>query len=167
MNIRWVLQTVFLVVSLSATILAIIALKSNHNNDFLASLGFGGTKINWCEKRVARLKFKNLSEIKEVNSKWGVQTQDEHIIINYVEFEKWLAQFCLLKADVAKVENPLQQNLTPLFDVEYIDGEKLTIYRLGEDKFQIKQMLFKSSTLEQLIEQYLQFFPKNLRPPAQ
>lgn len=168
MNFKWALQTAFLSTSLVATLLAIFFLKSDHTPDVLASLGFSNSKkINWCEKRISQISFKGKSTITELQGKWGIQTQDEHILIDYIEFEKWLAQFCLLKGEQADTKNILQEPLLSVFDIRYIDGETVTLYKIGGDKFQIKQLLFRSSHLEKLMEQYVQFFPKSLRPSAQ
>jgi hypothetical protein len=161
MPLKLILKLVLLFTSLCATIVAIIWLRSDHMEAFWTSLGIGGHRINWCEERVESLYlFESSQKLFEVKNQWMWMDSDgDSRTLDYLRVEKWFAQYCQVdfnEPEVAPADGPFQ----PVFEAQFIDGGRITLYQNQAGLFKARNQIFASETLRQAIKELLAFTPK-------
>ena len=154
-------KLVALLTALTATILAIFWLDQGHMSSFWTSLGLnkGGTRINWCEERVSSLYFYGpQAKLVEKAGKWTWSQQFEKEL-DYLRVEKWFAKYCQIPVD-KKLDSQGPQADQPLFEAQFIDGNRLSLYTDGQNTFRIRDKVFESETLRKAIKELLAFDQK-------
>lgn len=158
MNQKILIKLVSLATALSATVVAMMWLGEGHMNDFWASLGVdrGGQRLNWCKERVSSLYFyDDQAKLLEREGKWFWSKKRNLRELDYLRVEKWFAKHCLAK--VEKVEAHLEIVPMPLFEVVFIDGERLTIHQYPDGSFEILNQVYKSNSLSDGVKELLAF----------
>ncbi len=159
MNLRLSAKIAFLIVALSATVFAVVQLNTGHMNDFWTSLGIG-TKthsLNWCNNRLVALTgTKNNVEwtLKEHERQWVVTKNNADAkTLEYLDVEKWLAQYCILDITVEKSKDPLSMTVQQVAHATFNDATTARVFKLGnENLFQINHVIFTSQELEKALE---------------
>lgn len=154
------LRLILLMLSLTATLSAIYWLKSDHMEAFWTSLGIPtGQRLNWCEERVAQLyHFESGDKLLEEKSQWlWVDQNKKRQVLNYLEVEKWFARYC--QVDYQSIEDA-PGPFRPVFEAEFIDGGRLTLYQSEEGLYRIREQIFASETLRQALKELLAFANK-------
>ena len=159
MSIRYWLSILVLITSLSATIAAIYLLKSGHMTQFWTSLGFQAKEniLNWCDERVHSIYFyEKDAKIIEESGKWFWRSSED-VTLDYLTMEKWLARYCHLAVAPAKISDG---ETTALFEVEFINGDRVSFHGLDDDHIQVRGTIYQSPTLRKAFKELLAFDPK-------
>ena len=157
MSLKVLTKLVALLTALTATVVAIYWLKAGHMNSFWTSLGIdrSGTRLSWCEERVGTLYFyDSKAKLMEKDGKWLWMGEVEKEL-DYLRVEKWFAKYCLIpvdKMDVAKMEAA-----NPVFEAQFIDGNRLSLHSNGEDIFKIRDQVFQSQAFRKALKELLAF----------
>lgn len=161
MPLKLSIRLILLITSLIATIFAITWLKKGHMEAFWTSLGFENTaRLNWCEERVGQLYlFETSGKLYEEKNRWLWQQKGEDRVLDYLRVEKWFAKYC--QVDFSKETDPAgTENFRPIFEAQFIDGQRLTLYRSESGLFKARDRVFASETLRQALKELLAFAPK-------
>ena len=132
-------------------------MKQGHMDSFWTSLGLGhgGPRINWCEERVKNLHFYDTSfTLTEANNQWMLKGFEDKPF-NYLMIEKWFAKNCHAELDVDMTVSGRPD--TPYVEVEFINGERLSLYTNGESGFRIRDQIFSSEKLRQAFKELIDF----------
>ena len=158
MNLKVMTKLVVLLTALTATIVAIFWLKQDHMNSFWSSLGVdnSGQRLNWCKERVSSVYFYDKqAKLLEKNGKWLWAKKEEQRELDYLRVEKWFAKYCLAKVEKLDVHADIIPS--PLFEVQFIDGERLTIHQYPDGPFEIQNQVYKSDSLIEGVKELLAF----------
>lgn len=154
---KLILKVFVLAAALGLCVYSIVLLRSDYGAKTLEALGFqlhSDNFVAWCQTRVHEMKFAHTPEvfITEKGNQWTlVSTQEEPI--RYLEIEKWLGEFCQVKAEFVDPAEAMALSLEPLLQIQFIDSTRTTIYRVGEDKLQIGDKIFSSPALERGLQE--------------
>jgi hypothetical protein len=151
----WI-KLVALLTALSATIVAIFWLKQSHINSFWTSLGLGSeARINWCSERVESLYFYDAKvKIYEHEAKWYLKSDSEKEL-DYLRVEKWFARYCQIA--ILRSDDKPRDEAKADVEIQFINGERLTIFTFPDSNFRINKLIFKSETLRQGLKELLAF----------
>jgi hypothetical protein len=136
---------------------AMYLLNTDHSTAFMVSLGLGekSQTLNWCSNRMTKLESSEPGKawiLEEVHQKWQISIDSsEPKNVEYLDVEKWLAQYCMLNIHIYRNEKILDQHLMPFAKATFNDGSEAKIFRLGDDVFQINEVIFKSHQMESAI----------------
>jgi len=159
MNFKVAFKVLTLLIALSATVYSMYLLNSSHTSDFMTSLGFGSQSqsLNWCSNRMTKM----MGAVPELP--WILEEKDQQWMFSgggeppkrmeYLDIEKWLAKYCILKIEIYRGDDMLDFKLQPFAFVTFNDGQVAKIYRLGEDIFQINEVTFKSKEFEDAVKE--------------
>jgi hypothetical protein len=157
------LKLAALVTALTVTLVAIIWLKQGHMDAFWTSLGFQtGDRLSWCSERVRSVyHFQSGDKLLEKNGKWiwGFENGDEKVL-DYLRVEKWFARYCQVPfQEVGPEQKAKLQKTEPLFEVQFIDSNRLTIFTIPEIEtgYSIGNRPFQSETLRNGLQEFLAF----------
>ncbi len=139
--------------ALTACIIAMVYLRSNTGPKIFETMGFKPVSKNylsWCQERVTEISTtgKDKVQINETKGKWLVSKDINHKEINYLKMEKWLAEYCQVKIVHVEKQDFFKQKLESLFRVKLKNEDKFTFFKVGEDKFQVRSLIFQSEELE-------------------
>ena len=173
MPLRILFKLILLLISLTATLIAIYWLKQGHSSAFLTSLGFSSGQFNWCEERVKSLYLFDLkAKIQEVDGTWQWVKEDKKKTLDYLRIEKWFAKYChiSLDSDEEGAEVDSESSLAfsgkkglgirpsfrkvskAVFEVEFINGNHLVL-KQKKDYFKIGDRFFQSESFRKGLEE--------------
>ena len=161
MPLKLSIRLALLIVSLIATIFAITWLKKGHMDAFWTSLGLeNSARLNWCEERISDLYFFETSgKLYEEKGLWLWQQDGGDRVLDYLRVEKWFAKYC--QVDFSEdIEIASTGKFRPVFEAQFIDGERLTLYISESGLFKARDRVFASETLRQALKELLAFAPK-------
>lgn len=161
MPLKLWLKLTLLTISLSATLIGMYWLKQGHMSSFWTSLGFHNQnqRINWCSERVGAIfLYDNKAKLYEEAGKWLWQQSNLNTPLDYLRVEKWFAQYC--QVDIDKLENVEAESPIAVFEAQFIDGDRLTLYSYPNGDFKMRDQVFKSETLRQALKELLAFANK-------
>jgi hypothetical protein len=157
MSLKVLAKLVALLTALTATIVAISWLNAGHMNSFWTSLGVdrSGTRLNWCEERVGTLfLYDSKAKLTEKDGKWLWVGEIEKEL-DYLRVEKWFAKYCLIPVDDMEVAE--MASSSPVFEAQFIDGNRLSLYSDGENIFKIRDKVFQSQAFREALQELLAF----------
>lgn len=152
-----------MVFGLGCTLFLVNTLRSDHGNQLWTSLGFGASTrtLNWCENRVSVMGIPALKgQLLENRGQWLWRGSVEKTL-GYLDIEKWFAKYCQVPIQRVKIQD-FTTPIKPWAEVQFVSGDNLTIFDLGQNRLQINEHIFKS---EQLIKGLKSL--KNLIEPAE
>ena len=131
-------------------------LRSDFGIHLFEALGFSPHSkhfVSWCRERVTRIELPTLPRVMifEENHQWKARqgTPRETFELDYLRMERWLAKYCQVKVDKNHDSSQLlNAPLQPLLKVEFVDGVKKTLFRVGEHYLQLEGRVFSSLELE-------------------
>ncbi len=153
MNWKVLFKATTLLIALSATVFSIYLLNTGHTTDFLKSLGFSGSgeSLHWCSDRL--LKAEGLASewsLQEIDRQWIVRdSSQKELVVDYIQFEKWLAEYCMLDIQPYPREKILNTRLTPFLKMTFKDNQKVLIYQKDLQVFQINEQTFESENFKE------------------
>lgn len=161
------MKLVFLGSALAMTIYGIYLMRSDYGSKTFEAFGFGLQSENfvaWCQTRVKKIEVSRgevVYLLHEENRKWWVQESRDGQLsspkeLDYIAVEKWLAEFCQVKTEKNLTpQEAMALPVSPIMNIELINGEKKTLFRIGETDLQIKGRAFASEEMEKgLLELY-------------
>jgi hypothetical protein len=156
-NLKIAVKLSVLLTALFATLAGIYLLRQGHMDAFWTSLGMNrGNRLNWCEERVGTLYFyDSKAKLTEKAGKW-MWVNGEEVLLDYLEVEKWFAKYCQVPVDA----NPTMSKERlgqPVFEAQFINGQRLTLHSDGGSTFQIRDQVFRSETMRQALQELLAF----------
>lgn len=159
MSLKVLAKLVALLTALTATIVAIFWLKQGHMDAFWTSLGIdrSGTRMNWCQERVGQLMFyETKAKLVESKGQW-LWDQGEQKALDYLRVEKWFARYCQIPVEAGSTQTMPGK---PVFEAQFIDGTRLSLYSDGEKTFRIRDKVFQSETFQRALKELLAFGEK-------
>lgn len=161
MSLKILVKLVALMTALTATVVAIYWLKAGHMNAFWTSLGVdrSGSRLNWCDERVGTLYiYRGSSKLTEKDGQWFWIGETEKQL-DYLRVEKWFARYCQIPVD--EVAEQKQEQSEPIFEANFINGTRLSVYQYPSGHFLINQKVFKSKVFEKGLKELLDFGEEN------
>lgn len=129
----------------------------------------GEERFNICRTRITAIEFGSQRRIEESNAGLKVtwKAVDPRMReISTLDVEKWLTGHCqiVIKPALGVAGDLGEGNLKPIGSVEFkfVDGTKLSVQRLGEQRFKIESRVFESPDLQMALlelQQNAQFQP--------
>jgi len=150
MNWKMAFKIATLLIALTATVYSMYLLNTGHSTDFMVSLGLGQKtqSLNWCENRLTKLESAEPGKawiLQNVDRQWQISIDNgEAKTVQYLDVEKWLAKYCTLDIQLYNNEKVLDLHIEPFARATFNDGKDAKIYILGDDIFQINEVIFRS-----------------------
>ena len=157
MPIKVLIKLVILLTALTACIVAIFWLKQGHMKSFWTSLGLErtGTRINWCDERVASLHmYDSGAKLVEKDGKW-LWVQGDERTLDYLRVEKWFAKYC--QVGITPLAPAEISELHPIFEAVFINGDRISLHQGQRGHFKMRDQVFKSETLQNALKELLAF----------
>lgn len=155
MNWKVFLKISTLVLALMVTTYSIYILNSQHSVDLFSSLGISTSQktFNWCPDRLKKIEGLNANwNLEEKDRKWILQVNSSPpLTVDYLEIEKWLAQYCSVSVTPYSSEKLLDLKLSPLAKLNFNDGSQALFYHRDFKIFQINELTFESQEMQQAL----------------
>jgi hypothetical protein len=155
MNWKVFLKISSLVLALMVTVYSIYMLNSQHSVDLFSSLGISTSQktFNWCPDRLKKIEGLNSTwSLEEKDRKWILQMKSSPpLTVDYLEIEKWLAQYCSVSVRPYPSDKLLELKLTPLAKLNFNDGTQALFYHKDFQVFQINELTFESQEMQQAL----------------
>ncbi len=137
------------------TIYSIYMLNSQHSVDLFSSLGISTSQktFNWCPDRLKKIEGLSSSwSLEEKDRQWLLQMNSAPLLtVDYLEIEKWLAQYCSVSVTPYPPEKLLDLKLNPLARLNFNDGTQALFYHKDFQVFQINELTFESQEMQQAL----------------